>query len=67
MEDSCECGNELPGSISGGYFLTSGGSVSSRKAHAPELLRYVYVSNVFVFNECYPTSGGSSSADCSIR
>ena len=53
MEDSCECGNELAGSINGGYFLTSGRCVSSRKAHAPELLRYVYVSNLFIFNEYF--------------
>ena len=53
MEDSCECGNEIVGSISGGYFLTSGGCVRSRKAHAPELLWYVYVSNLFMFNEYF--------------
>jgi hypothetical protein len=48
VAESYECSNEIPGSISGGYFLTSDGCVSSKKAQAPELLWCVYASNLFV-------------------
>jgi hypothetical protein len=54
VEDSCVCDNELAVSISGGHFLTSGGCVSSKKAHAPELLWHVYVSNLVIFNGYFP-------------
>jgi len=53
MKGSCECGNELASSINGRYFLTSGRCVSSRKVHAPELLRHVYVSCVSIFKEYF--------------